>query len=542
MDNVDTEKHITAAPDPEDPILSYMRTNDWERENEDLRGIIDDLTLDVKRMKRKLRRYREANPRNLRDDKLFEIRAHRLSVRRKRQLESVLERFAADISAPPRLSKDKSLPKANYPRSEDARTEMLAMLIECLCSPTNASRHASSLKSSLLQVTRDGWFSINEMLGCIEQAFSAVSQDKFSPEVLKQHSSRLDISADGNYLRWKDATDTAVESSVTLDKIQVDNQSSAESRASTRVPLGLDKLDMMSTIKKNPYYTPSAFLQHTREAEVDRLSMTNSEDESATQVTIAYPNPQASKSPKLSSTATHGRTAYYKNAAFYIDYSCDSLGHADLCQDRQRHGKKRKRRRPSENHVSNRFTVYDTEHKENDKQYESSSPGLSLNEEPLSPVIEGARLQPIELEASGVGDVIPVDNFAMHVMVKHASVPDPVNTTAVSRAPGNRLSRNIITARPETQSTFKAHVVASTHEELAPSSLPPPIYGFFSSPSSDDDDDESSPSELSYGGYNVDKSTHAVSIQRWRAEVVSSLEHDTDGAVSGVGGEDVEAT
>jgi hypothetical protein len=514
-----------------------MRTNDWERENEDLRGIIDDLTLDVKRMKRKLRRYREANPRHLRNDKLFEIRAHSLSVRRKRQLEDILERFAADISVPPRLSKDKSLPKANSLLSEEAHMGMLVMLIECLCSPTNTSHHTSSLKSSLLQGNQDGWFSINEMLRCIQQASSAVSQHKLNLETLKQHSTRLDISTDGNYLRWKATKDGPVDSRVTH---QVDNQDFSKSRASTRVPLGFDKMDVMSTIKKDPYYTPSAFLQYASEAEADRLSMTNSETGSATQFTVVHPNPQMSKSPKLSSSGPHGRTAYYKNASFYIDYSCDSIDHADICHDSPRSGKKRKRRRPSESHVSNRFAAYHTEHKEdNDKQHEPSSPGLSLNEVPLSPITDGTRPQPIELEASGVGGVIPSDNFAVHVTVKHTSFPDSVHTTTTSRVPDNRLSKNRIIPRPEIHSTLKAHVVASTHEELAPSSLPPPTYGVLSSDSSDDED-ESSPSELSYSGYGVDKPTHALSIQKWRAEVVSSLEHDTDGAVSRA--EDVEAT
>jgi len=517
-----------------------MRTNDWERENEDLRGIIDDLTLDVKRMKRKLRRYREANPRHLRDDKLFEIRAHRLSVRRKRQLENILERFAADVSVPPRLSKDNSLPNANSLLSEEARMGMLVVLIECLCSPINTSHHTSSRKSNLLQGNQDGWFSINEMLGCIQQASSAVSQHKFSLETLKKHSTRLDISTDGNYLRWKAAKGDPVESRATQDEIQVDNQNFFKSRASTRVPLGFDKMDVMSTIKKNPYYTPSAFLKHGSEAEADSLSMTNSEAESTTQFTVVHPNPQTSKSPKLSSSAPHGRMAYYKNASFYMDYSCDSIDHADLCQDPHQYDKKRKRRRPSESHVSNRFAAYRTEHKENnDKQHEVSSPGLSLNEVPLTPIADGTRARPIELEATGVGDVIPSDNFAVHVTVKHPSVPNSVHTTMTSRAPDNRLSKNRIIPRPKVHSTFKAHVVASIHEELAPSSLPPPTYGVFSSDSSDDED-EISPSELNYSGYGVDKPTHAVSIQKWRAEVVSSLEHDTVGAVSRA--EDVEAT
>lgn len=528
-------------PDPEDPILSYMRANDWERENEELRGIIDDLTLDIRHMKRKLRRYQEANPRHLRDDKLFEIRAHRLSVRRKRQLENILERFAAGISMPPRLSKGRrAVPKTDSLHVEDARMRMLVMLIECLCS-SNTSHNASSFESGLISDNRDGWFSINEMLDFIEQASLPVSQGKFNLEALKQHSTQLHVSADGNYLRWKQvAADSSSELSNVSQENQAGCQDSAKSQTSGKAPLGLDKIDMMSTIKKNPYYTPCAFLQHESEIEIDKLSMDDSEAESATQVTIVRPNSQEPNSSKLSSDAPYGKTAYYRSASFYIDYSCDSLVHAEPIQNLQESDQRRKRRRLSENHVSNRFAAYNAEYNENRDDYQNDprSPGIiSLNEEPLSPVIDGTKAQPIELEASGVGDVIPGDNFAVHVTVKHTSAPalepvDAVSAISIPRAPENRLSRNRIIPRPDIHGTCKAHVVTSIHEELEPSPLPPPISGSLSSASSDDEK-ESSSSEQNCGGYGVDKPKHAVSIQQWRAAVVSSLDNDDDGALPG---------
>ncbi|TKA61064.1 hypothetical protein B0A49_10899, partial [Cryomyces minteri] len=64
---------------------------------EDFRGVIDDLTIENKELKRRLKKYEELHDYHLQDKKLFEIRVHGLSAEKKRQLEETLKRFALGL-------------------------------------------------------------------------------------------------------------------------------------------------------------------------------------------------------------------------------------------------------------------------------------------------------------------------------------------------------------------------------------------------------------------------------------------------------------
>jgi hypothetical protein len=73
-----------------------------DSENEDLRGVIDDLTVENKRLKKLLRSRRSSSdisapiPR----DRLFELRVHGLSAEKKRELESLLRNFTTNANHP----------------------------------------------------------------------------------------------------------------------------------------------------------------------------------------------------------------------------------------------------------------------------------------------------------------------------------------------------------------------------------------------------------------------------------------------------------
>ena len=64
---------------------------------EDFRGVIDDLTVENKKLKRKLRTYEKVQDSHLNNDKLFEVRVHGLSVAKKRELEETLRQFALSL-------------------------------------------------------------------------------------------------------------------------------------------------------------------------------------------------------------------------------------------------------------------------------------------------------------------------------------------------------------------------------------------------------------------------------------------------------------
>jgi hypothetical protein len=64
---------------------------------DDYRSVIDDLTIENKRLKEELKRYKQFGPGLLQKDKLFEIRMHGLPKRKKRELEATLRNFAASL-------------------------------------------------------------------------------------------------------------------------------------------------------------------------------------------------------------------------------------------------------------------------------------------------------------------------------------------------------------------------------------------------------------------------------------------------------------
>ncbi|KAI5863688.1 frequency clock protein [Durotheca rogersii] len=64
---------------------------------DDYRSVIDDLTVENKRLKEELRKYRQMGPDSMRRDKLFEVKVHGLSSRKKRELEAALRDFTTNL-------------------------------------------------------------------------------------------------------------------------------------------------------------------------------------------------------------------------------------------------------------------------------------------------------------------------------------------------------------------------------------------------------------------------------------------------------------
>ncbi|KAK3321564.1 frequency clock protein [Apodospora peruviana] len=64
---------------------------------DDYRSVIDDLTIENKRLKEELKRYKQFGPDMMKKEKLFEIKIHGLSGWKKRELEATLRDFAAGL-------------------------------------------------------------------------------------------------------------------------------------------------------------------------------------------------------------------------------------------------------------------------------------------------------------------------------------------------------------------------------------------------------------------------------------------------------------
>jgi hypothetical protein len=71
---------------------------------DEYRSVIDDLTVEIQKLKDELKRYKQKGPDMLRKDKLFEIKIHGLPKRKKRELESTLRDFAAGLESSPDAS------------------------------------------------------------------------------------------------------------------------------------------------------------------------------------------------------------------------------------------------------------------------------------------------------------------------------------------------------------------------------------------------------------------------------------------------------
>lgn len=95
---------------------------------------------------------------------------------------------------------------------------------------------------------------------------------------------------------------------------------------------------------------------------------------------------------------------------------------------------------------------------------------------PLSPIAAAGEdeTQPIELPASGLGGVVPEDNFAVDVKVERTKM-DRVDST---KAGGKRQP-----------SRYSYRIIQCTKLELQPPRLPPPSYVFFTSSSSSGEHD-----------------------------------------------------
>ncbi|KAI9788081.1 MAG: hypothetical protein M1816_007212 [Peltula sp. TS41687] len=75
-------------------VRSYMQSLDLNRDrSEDYRSVIDDLTVQNQRLKRKLRKYEKMHSSHLQDDKLFEVTFHGLGPEKRRELEDRLKEF-----------------------------------------------------------------------------------------------------------------------------------------------------------------------------------------------------------------------------------------------------------------------------------------------------------------------------------------------------------------------------------------------------------------------------------------------------------------
>ncbi|MCJ1364208.1 hypothetical protein MMC16_003317 [Acarospora aff. strigata] len=119
---------------------------------------------------------------------------------------------------------------------------------------------------------------------------------------------------------------------------------------------------------------------------------------------------------------------------------------------------------------------------------------------------------PLELEASGVGGVQPLDNFAINVHVRYMAPslgpPDTEGPVDMPQQSISALHRATLTNKSR-KATVRNEIISAIKVDLAPSSLPPPSY-YLSLSTSETDDDNESQSDLSDSGLDVSHSSPLI--------------------------------
>ncbi|QSZ31151.1 hypothetical protein DSL72_000714 [Monilinia vaccinii-corymbosi] len=101
------------------PLNIISRSRDGSTSDE-YRSIIDDLTIENQKLKEQLRRYGRSSVAHLEKEKLFEVKVHSLSARKRRDLEELLHAFSTSLESSEDLGIKAGHPSMGYPLSGKA--------------------------------------------------------------------------------------------------------------------------------------------------------------------------------------------------------------------------------------------------------------------------------------------------------------------------------------------------------------------------------------------------------------------------------------
>jgi hypothetical protein len=93
-------RHLSTGDDHANSLplrTELLQLGNDESSVDDFRSVIDDLTVENMKLKRKLKKYETLHDSHLKDEKLFEVRIHGLPPEKKRELEETLRKFATSL-------------------------------------------------------------------------------------------------------------------------------------------------------------------------------------------------------------------------------------------------------------------------------------------------------------------------------------------------------------------------------------------------------------------------------------------------------------
>ncbi|KAH6643859.1 frequency clock protein [Boeremia exigua] len=147
-----SDRTPSAARQPDLPYRTHLLpTHTDGSSTEDFRSVIDDLTVANRRLKQRLRKYERVHAAHLQDEKLFEVRFHRLPDHKKKELEATLRAFAAglddtadrlDPAHVPHLPKDPTASSAS--RFAESGYASMSASGQNSSTPSNGASHAAA--------------------------------------------------------------------------------------------------------------------------------------------------------------------------------------------------------------------------------------------------------------------------------------------------------------------------------------------------------------------------------------------------------------
>lgn len=397
----------------------------------------------------------------------------------------------------------------------------------------NAKDTSGNVRGMLKNVDRDGsnaapeenpggenvW-DLDQIVRAAQSVVFEMNRD-LAQRSLQSHSKTLEVSSDGHRVRRKATSgqllinqnsdrDELSSNASFLPDVKVtpppeevaEEKSRPKSELEKTLPLGLTKqphparcssVGSSSRPTESPFYKPS-IVSGSGESDITMSSNTSSSEQDSDMADISTDTSWSNQSrphscdhcKKPIDEAEHphnGTVTFYRQAPFCVDLSRDGSNTNDVESQNSKSAEVKcmHHHHPPSDKVPAKYSAYSKEEpaKPWNMAEEPDASPFGLDIKPLSSTPHKERSQPIDLEVSGVGEVLPADNFAIHVDVKHAPTESPEPSSSNGEASSSGSSRNA----PEKR--YDGQILSTEREELDPSSLPPAICAFFSS--SDDD-------------------------------------------------------
>jgi hypothetical protein len=373
----------------------------------------------------------------------------------------------------------------------------------------------------------EGWIFLNLLIGMAQLHILNVTPD-FVRNAIREQSHRFELSSDGARIRWKGGKEPTL---VTMESGETSEHSSAysyelgvpqtghskSSKRSTENQSGVSGNNQSShnpssgsyntmyekqrpmllgqTNYEDPYQYRPLFYHNIRSEEEDSYSYDGKDSSlSSGPVDSSMLDPDGARHRQSSKKITQSRLRkgadpiiFYNKAKFYTDLSKDDESMPYNCplytkdvdgivgwDDSSSIASAHEDKGPISKEIAKASQQHDAENSDNSVSLDGFTDESTTSSKPTKQALDIKSF-----EASGIGGVVPGDNFSIEVNVQHQYTLH--------------------------KGKSKSKIVSVQTKELPPSDLPPPSYAFlpFSSSSSDyqDSDSEESEEELDPQAY-----------------------------------------